>query len=44
MSDDTSQPQRPTTDDRTAWHAYWQAQGMPWRAEPEPLPTPTCVR
>jgi hypothetical protein len=29
MSDD--QPQRPSTDDRDAWRAYWQAQGMPWR-------------
>jgi hypothetical protein len=31
MSDE---PQRPTTDDRAAWQAYWQAQGMPWRTEP----------
>lgn len=29
------QPQRPTTDDRAAWHAYWQVQGMQWRTEPE---------
>src|SRR5690349_9496856 len=27
--------QRPTTDDRDEWKAYWQAQGMPWRTEPE---------
>ncbi len=30
MSDE---PQGPTTDDRDAWKAYWQAQGMPWRTE-----------
>ena len=39
-SDPTSQqndaaPARPTTDDTDAWKAYWQAQGMPWRTEPE---------
>jgi uncharacterized protein YjbI with pentapeptide repeats len=28
-------PQRPKTDDRAEWKAYWQAQGMPWRTEPE---------
>jgi uncharacterized protein YjbI with pentapeptide repeats len=28
-------PERPTTDDPAAWRAYWQAQGMPWRTEPE---------
>jgi hypothetical protein len=33
MSDE---PQRPTSDDdRDAWKAYWMAQGMPWRTEPE---------
>src|SRR5260221_8252627 len=32
MSDE---PQRPTIDDRDAWKAYWQAQGMLWRTEPE---------
>ena len=26
---------RPATDDRVAWQAYWQAQGQPWRSEPE---------
>jgi hypothetical protein len=26
---------RPTTDDANAWKAHWQAQGMPWRTEPE---------
>jgi uncharacterized protein YjbI with pentapeptide repeats len=31
----SEQPQRPTTEDRDAWRAYWQAQGMPWRTEPE---------
>jgi hypothetical protein len=31
-----AEPQRPTSnDDRNAWKAYWQAQGMPWRTEPE---------
>jgi hypothetical protein len=35
MSDESSQLPRPTTDDRDAWRAYWQAQGMPWRTEPE---------
>jgi uncharacterized protein YjbI with pentapeptide repeats len=33
MSDE--QTKRPTTDDRDAWRAYWAAQGMPWRTEPE---------
>lgn len=29
-------PPRPTTnDDREGWKAYWAAQGMPWRTEPE---------
>jgi uncharacterized protein YjbI with pentapeptide repeats len=27
--------QRPTSNDRAAWYAYWQAQGQPWRTEPE---------
>jgi uncharacterized protein YjbI with pentapeptide repeats len=26
---------RPAGDDHNAWHAYWQAQGQPWRTEPE---------
>jgi hypothetical protein len=30
MSDE---PQRPTNDDRDARRAYWQALGMPWRAD-----------
>src|SRR6266446_507298 len=29
---------RPTTDDRTAWGAYWQEQNQPWRTEPEISP------
>ncbi len=30
------EPQRPTSDDnREGWKAYWEAQGMPWRTEPE---------
>ncbi len=33
MRDDS--PQRPTDDNRDAWRAYWQAQGMSWRTEPE---------
>ncbi|MGO8948935.1 MAG: pentapeptide repeat-containing protein [Ktedonobacterales bacterium] len=35
MSEQASQPQRPTTDDRDGWAAYWTVQGMPWRTEPE---------
>lgn len=27
--------QRPSSDDHDAWKAYWVAQGMPWRTEPE---------
>jgi uncharacterized protein YjbI with pentapeptide repeats len=27
--------QRPTTNDREAWKAYWKAQSQPWRTEPE---------
>ena len=27
--------QRPAINDRDAWRAYWQTQGMPWRTEPE---------
>jgi hypothetical protein len=27
--------QRPTTDDRQAWKAFWKAQGQPWRIESE---------
>jgi uncharacterized protein YjbI with pentapeptide repeats len=27
--------QRPMTDDRGDWKAYWEAQGMSWRREPE---------
>ncbi len=26
---------RPTTENRADWQAYWQAQGQPWRSEPE---------
>lgn len=29
------EPQRPTIKDREGWRAYWTAQGMPWRTEPE---------
>src|SRR5437588_12489022 len=28
-------PQRPTTNDPKAWKVYWEAQGQPWRTEPE---------
>src|SRR2546421_1409120 len=31
----TIQPQRPITENRDAWHAYWQALNQPWRTEPE---------
>jgi uncharacterized protein YjbI with pentapeptide repeats len=27
--------EHPTTDDRDAWKAYWNAQGVPWRTDPE---------
>ncbi|GHO60013.1 pentapeptide repeat-containing protein [Ktedonobacter robiniae] len=27
--------QRPVSDDRVAWRAYWQAHQQPWRTEPE---------
>ncbi len=30
-----SLPQRPTADDRNAWHTYWQKLGQSWRTEPE---------
>ena len=26
---------RPSTEDAEAWKAYWQAQGQPWRTQPE---------
>lgn len=26
---------RPTDDDRNTWQIYWQAQGQPWRIEPD---------
>jgi uncharacterized protein YjbI with pentapeptide repeats len=31
----TAAPQRPVTDGRGLWKAYWEAQGQPWRTEPE---------
>jgi len=27
--------QRPANDDKEAWKAYWNAQGQPWRTQPE---------
>ena len=30
-----SLPPCPTTSDSTAWKAYWKAQGLHWRTEPE---------
>ncbi len=27
--------QRPATNDREAWKAYWKQQGQEWRTEPE---------
>src|SRR2546423_1374635 len=27
--------QRPANDDKKAWKALWEAQGQPWRTEPE---------
>ncbi|HEY7984997.1 MAG TPA: hypothetical protein VID73_12555, partial [Ktedonobacterales bacterium] len=35
MRDAPEQPPRPDTGDRGAWQAYWAANGMPWRTEPE---------
>src|SRR5437588_13108462 len=26
---------RPANDDKKAWGAYWEAQGQPWRTQPE---------
>jgi uncharacterized protein YjbI with pentapeptide repeats len=31
----SEEPRRPSGDDPDAWKAYWEAQGMPWRTEPE---------
>ena len=31
----TALPQDPLPTDREAWRTYWQAQGQPWRTEPE---------
>ena len=31
----TNAAQRPANDDTEPWKAYWQAQGQPWRTEPE---------
>ncbi|MGH2486086.1 MAG: pentapeptide repeat-containing protein, partial [Ktedonobacterales bacterium] len=31
----SEQAQRLANNDRASWQAYWSAQGMPWRAEPE---------
>jgi hypothetical protein len=35
MSQELASLQRPTTDDRDAWYAYWKIQGQSWRTEPE---------
>lgn len=31
----SSLPQRPSSEDRTAWAGYWQEKSQPWRTEPE---------
>ncbi len=31
-----SHAERPHDDQHATWQAYWQAQGQPWRTEPEP--------
>jgi hypothetical protein len=31
----STEPQQPAGDNRDQWQAYWTAQGMPWRTEPE---------
>lgn len=41
MPNDASLPnasERPITDDRDTWRAYWRTQEMPWRTEPEISP------
>lgn len=35
MAQELTLLQRPTTNDRDAWHTYWKAQGQSWRTEPE---------
>ena len=35
MSEQVSTPQRPDTTDPDVWKAYWRAQGLSWRTEPE---------
>ena len=36
MSDETPSPSpRPAPEGYNSWPAYWQAQGTPWRTEPE---------
>ena len=31
----TSEPSRPTTDDKKVWKVHWSKRDMPWRTEPE---------
>lgn len=31
----TTVPQRPASDDKEVWKAYWKQQEQPWRTEPE---------
>ncbi len=33
--DEQSAPAHPALNDRAGWRAYWDAQGQPWRTEPE---------
>jgi hypothetical protein len=35
MNRELTSPQRPITDDRDAWNAYWVANDQSWRTEPE---------
>jgi hypothetical protein len=35
MSQELTSLERPSTDDRNAWHTYWKKQGQDWRIESE---------
>lgn len=38
LADTPAAGERPTTDDRAAWRAWWRSQGQNWRLEPEISP------
>lgn len=35
MNDQVQRPRPTSNEDRAGWKAYWAAQGMSWRSEPE---------